>query len=882
MVEDMGVISARRDMSRQIAPEFRDLILDYLCESLDISVSVLDQDLNYQFISSHTYEQLKIAPTDLKVGDPLSACHDAMFANGMLTEEILNKDNLSPEAQKESNQLQTRMKRKLLQMGDGSTHSFVRKKLPNGFTLSMAENVSELVEMDEMFEESLMLGKAGYWKYDLKTKTYHLSESLKLYFGSEGIKKIDAHGIAAVMYPEDRKYLKEMIKSLSDGKPQAMAKIRSTTYDGRTRWSHSTAKLVKDPSGRPISIWAFVRDIHHEYKQELALEKAKDDAIAASKAKSEFLANMSHEIRTPMNGILGMAELLGSTQIDSRQKEFVDVINNSASALLTIINDILDFSKIEAGALELDPVPFDLKSAVNDVTSLLVSKAQENGLELVINYPAVMPTRFIGDGGRLRQVITNLVGNAIKFTKDGHITVTVAVSEPRDGWCCIRIDVADTGIGIPSDKLNHIFDKFTQADGSTTRVYGGTGLGLAITKSIVEMMDGRISVTSEIGHGSQFSIQLPLPLDPKAEVTKYDISCLKDKRALIIDDIAVNRQVLKEQLESWGVTSDSVADGVEGLKILKKAQEQNEPYDFILLDYLMPGLNGQEWAEMVHNNRTVNAPPTIMLSSCDQSVSTSALNEIGITNYLVKPVREKRLHEAIVEAVSAFNATRSEDQASQPADAVGESEFDSLLASELESALQEAPASEPAKNEQLPSQVTSTEARPASDDISTILPETPRAAAQEKDYQQAETSGKAKSSNRKTQILVAEDFSLNQDVVRLMLSDSRFEPVFTNNGKEGLDRYIAEKGNFPAILMDVSMPVMDGYEAAQQIIKYEKANDLPHTPIIALTGHALKNDRQDCLDAGMDDYLTKPVKQSELLEKLEFYSTGGQAEAIAV
>lgn len=862
MVDNTGDTLTRRDMSHQIAPEHRDLILDYLCDHLDISVSVLDEELNYQFISTKSYEQLKIGLDDLKVGDPLSACHDAMFANGMLTEEILNKDNLSPEAQKESNQSKTRMKRKLLRLGDGSTQSFVRKKLSNGFTLSMAEDISELVEMDEMLEESLMLGKAGYWKYDLKTKTYHLSGSLKSYFGPEGVKKIDAHGIAAIMVPEDRKYLKEMVQSLSQGKSQAMAKIRAITHDGRIRWGHSTAKLVRDPSGRPMSIWAFVRDIHHEHKQEQDLKTAKDNAIAASKAKSEFLANMSHEIRTPMNGILGMAELLGNTKIDTRQKEFVDVINNSASALLTIINDILDFSKIEAGALELDPISFDLKSAVNDVTSLLVAKAQEKGLELVINYPSVMPSRFIGDGGRIRQVMTNLIGNAIKFTKEGHITVTVSVSEPRDGLSCIRMDVADTGIGIPADKLNHIFDKFTQADGSTTRVYGGTGLGLAISKSIVEMMDGRISVTSEIGYGSQFSIRIPLPLDLEAEAVKFDISSLENKRALIIDDIAVNRQVLTEQLESWGVTSDSVEDGVEGLTTLKKAQAMKEPYDFILLDYLMPGLNGQEWAEMVHNNQGVTAPPIVMLSSCDQSVSTTALREIGITNYLVKPVRERRLHEAVVEAVSLAESRQSQES-EQEHTSSAPIDFESELERELDSAVQRGSS-------------------PVPDNSGAAAEDASKPASKDSALEDNEASNENEPKNGKIQILVAEDFPLNQDVVRLMLSDSRFEPVFTNNGKEGLDRYIEEQGNFPVILMDISMPVMDGYEAAHQINKYEKANNLPHTPIIALTGHALKNDRQDCLDAGMDDYLTKPVKQTELLEKLEYYASGGATKAIAV
>ena len=473
-----------------------------------------------------------------------------------------------------------------------------------------------------------------------------------------------------------------------------------------------------------------------------------------------------------------------------------------------------------------------------------------------------MPSRFIGDGGRIRQVMTNLIGNAIKFTKEGHITVTVSVSEPRDGLSCIRMDVADTGIGIPADKLNHIFDKFTQADGSTTRVYGGTGLGLAISKSIVEMMDGRISVTSEIGYGSQFSIRIPLPLDLEAEAVKFDISSLENKRALIIDDIAVNRQVLTEQLESWGVTSDSVEDGVEGLTTLKKAQAMKEPYDFILLDYLMPGLNGQEWAEMVHNNQGVTAPPIVMLSSCDQSVSTTALREIGITNYLVKPVRERRLHEAVVEAVSLAESRQSQES-EQEHTSSAPIDFESELERELDSAVQRGSS-------------------PVPDNSGAAAEDASKPASKDSALEDNEASNENEPKNGKIQILVAEDFPLNQDVVRLMLSDSRFEPVFTNNGKEGLDRYIEEQGNFPVILMDISMPVMDGYEAAHQINKYEKANNLPHTPIIALTGHALKNDRQDCLDAGMDDYLTKPVKQTELLEKLEYYASGGATKAIAV
>jgi len=320
--------------------------------------------------------------------------------------------------------------------------------------------------------------------------------------------------------------------------------------------------------------------------------QAKDKAIAASQAKSEFLANMSHEIRTPMNGILGMAELLSNSDVTERQQDFLNVINKSASALLTIINDILDFSKIEANAFELDHMAFDLKSSINDVTSILSMKAQEKGLELVINYPSSMCRGFIGDAGRLRQVLTNLLGNAIKFTEKGHITIDVDVAEPRNGISFINISVQDTGIGIEPDKIKSVFNKFTQADGSTTRMYGGTGLGLSISKAIIEMMDGRISVESTFGKGSNFSFKIPLPIDNNAKIKNYDTTNLIGKRALI----------LTEQLKQWNIEVDSVQDGVEAMAILKLKSEQKLPYDIILLDYLMPGMNGQAFIHDDYRN----------------------------------------------------------------------------------------------------------------------------------------------------------------------------------------------------------------------------------------------------------------------------------------
>lgn len=805
--------SVEQSMTNQIAPQYRDLFLDMLCKHLDVSVSILDEDLTYQFISNATYKQLELKPGDLKVGDPLSRCHDLMLENGMFTPKILKENELSKE--KQSQKLESK-KRQLVTLGNGTTHSHVRIPLPNNFTMSIAEDVSELIDKEIMLEKSLAIGLAGYWIYDFRTKKYRLSESLKSVLPKTLISKIDKNGILSIIHPGDRDRLRDAIKNMAKTNDKFNVVGRGITLKEQTIWSRTQAELVRDASGRPLQIWAFVKDITEEKNQAEALEKAKDDAIAASIAKSEFLANMSHEIRTPMNGILGMAELLASSEIDARQRDFVNVINNSASALLTIINDILDFSKIEARALELDPMPFDLKAAINDVMHLLVPKAQEKGLELIVNYPTPMQRNFIGDSGRIRQIMTNLIGNAIKFTEDGHVEVSVNIMDLWDEKCVIRIDVKDTGIGIAKNKLEHIFDKFTQADGSTTRVYGGTGLGLAISKSIVEMMDGEVSLESELGKGSTFSICFSLPVDEETEFVTYDSSAISGKRALIIDDISVNRKVISEQLESWGLRIHGVEDAVQGLEALKKAQLNKDPYDIVILDYLMPGLNGQEWAQMVQSNNSIDCPPIVMLSSCDQSISTPELQKIGIVSHGIKPVREARLHEMIIKAIG------------------------------------EAESGKPPMAQNDIGKMPEPETKPQLVKADTI------------------------------EVLVAEDFALNQDVVRLMLSESKFVPIFANNGKEALEAYKSEPNRFTAILMDVSMPVMDGYEASRLIKNFEEENALKPTPIIALTGHALKNDRQACLDAGMDDYLTKPVKQVELFERLKHHSNEPNGLAVAV
>jgi len=877
--------------------------LNMLLENLDVGVAILDKDMRYRMLSNASFRQLRIDDGEVKLGDPLSRMHEVMMKKGLMTPEIMSKNALSEEVHRVNADTGIKTTSRLVKLGDGTTHRFCRQVLDNGYTISVASDVSELVEKDHLLESSLALGRSGIWTYDFKTKVYVLSKSLHAYFGKEGAERVLKTGFLCAVIPEDRHILKNALQNIVQTGDRFEIDLRCTTHTGAVRWSKSVVELVRDEAGRPLRLRAFVRDTEREHRQQAQLENLRDDAIHASKAKSEFLANMSHEIRTPMNGILGMAELLGMSNIDDRQREYVDVITNSASALLCIINDILDFSKIEAGAMHLDPTPFDLKSSINDITALLITNAQEKGLELIINYPQDLPHHFIGDAGRIRQVLTNLVGNAIKFTGEGHVRIDVGleISAEDPNIASVSLDVTDTGIGIAPDSLQAVFEKFTQADGSTTRVYGGTGLGLAITKRIAEMMDGTIDVSSEVGVGSTFGIKIPLEIDLNAKVEPLNIAALTGKHALIVDDIDVNRTILGDQVSGWGMTSHAVCNGVEAADALKSAaQPGGKPFDVILLDFLMPGVNGRELASMLSKQSSVPIPPIVMLSSCDQSVSSEELRSIGIETYLVKPVRERRLFETLGRVIAKKT---SENAPQPPSDESAAPSSQSYQPIQIMSDPAVSVEDEVQPSLDLASEDQNDAASPESSDvggsnmslIDSMLADlsTPSAAqspasqthaaqpvastptpSASKPVTPAPTPPAPSEVRAKQEILVAEDFPLNRDVVRLMLAESPFEPVFAENGKLASELYISEPDRFPLVLMDVSMPVMDGFQATKVIREWETEQGRSErpVPIIALTGHALKNDRQECLDAGMNHYLTKPVKQTELLETLEHYS----------
>ena len=558
-----------------------------------------------------------------------------------------------------------------------------------------------------------------------------------------------------------------------------------------------------------VGLWIFrpmERAIRRAF-DETAASLAK--AEAADRAKSEFLANMSHEIRTPMNGVLGMAELLDRTNLDARQKSFTEVIVKSGNALLTIINEILDFSKISAGQMTLDPAPFVLAEAVEDVATLVSARVAEKNLELIVRVDPGLPVSVTGDVGRFRQVVTNLVGNAVKFTERGHVLVDVG-GEVRDGLVHLEIRVVDTGIGIPAAKLQSVFEKFAQVDSSSTRRHEGTGLGLAIAARLVDLMGGRIGVESEVGRGSVFWFSIPLPIH-EAEVPSTPVPVdVGGARVLVIDDNPVNRQILIEQLRSWRFDCAAAESGAVGLAFLDHAARIGAGVDCIVLDYQMPGMNGSDVARAIAADSRLSGIPVVLLTSVDQANIGRMVIEYGIAACLTKPARSSALLGTIV---SVIQSARS---------AAGSTSF-----------VREPLAGPP---------VRQTPAKPVQlAKVSAAVPPGP------------------------VDILIAEDNEVNQLVFAQILDGLGFSYRIAGNGRTAVELHRTLRPKL--ILMDVSMPEMNGYEATYAI-RAGEAVDGTRTPIIGVTAHALKGDMEKCLEAGMDDYLPKPISPNRLGAKI--------------
>jgi PAS domain S-box-containing protein len=607
----------------------------------------------------------------------------------------------------------------------------------------------------------------------------------------------------ADFYPAElaRKYREDDRRVAATG--ELFEDVEGNEKDGELRYVQVMKSPVCDASGKIVGTQAVFWDVTARERAEAERERAKQAAEASNRAKSAFLANMSHEIRTPMNAIIGMTELLLDTRLSAEQREYLATVHESGEALLLLINDILDFSKIEAGRLEMERAEFDLYETLGDTMKLLALRAHRKGLELACHIQPQVPAAVIGDGPRLRQVVVNIVDNAIKFTQRGEVVLDVGVESHESEAVVLHFSVSDTGIGIPAEKHQLVFDAFEQADTSTTRRFGGTGLGLTIAAKLVDLHGGRIWLESQLGKGSTFHFTARLGLGrgaPTAAPWGHPAT-IQDLPVLVVDDNATNCRILDEMLRNWGMKPTVVCDARDAVEAMRRAIRAGEPIRLVLTDVNMPDLDGFSLVEMIHREPELDGAVVMMLTSGDRPGDIGRCEQLGVAGYVFKPVKQSDLFNAIVAALGTIAA----------------------------------------------------------------------------DGQGQDWTARRPWRMRPLRILLAEDSLVNQKLILGLLGRHRHSVVVAQNGQEAVAAL--EQQAFDLVLMDVQMPEMDGLQATAAIRAREQ-NSGGHIPIIAMTAHAMRGDREACLAAGMDAYVSKPIRAKLLLDTMESL-VGSAAEAAA-
>jgi PAS domain S-box-containing protein len=624
----------------------------------------------------------------------------------------------------------------------------------------------------------------------------------KLYGYATG--EVIGKSVAMLVPPDRPDEVRWILEKVRKGEKIERYDTVRLSKDGRYLDMEITVSPITDTKENIVGASTIARDVTERKKAQEELERAREAAEAANRAKSEFLANMSHEIRTPMNGVIGMTGLLTDTNLTEEQRDYAETIRRSGENLLTVINDILDFSKIEAGKLEMETINFALRNTVDETLGLFAERAHGKGLELTYLVTYDVPDALRGDPGRLTQILNNLLGNAIKFTDEGEVVLRVKVAEETEERARVRFEVRDTGIGMNAEQRSRLFQSFTQADASTTRRYGGTGLGLAISKQLVELANGEMGVESEPGVGSTFWFEIPFEKQPdRARHAPRAREDLEGMRVLVVDDNATNREIIHHHALLWGMRDATAEDARSALSVLRLAAEGEDPYDVVILDMHMPGMDGLELARAIKADSALKGTRLVLLASYGERGEARRAKEAGISAYLTKPVRPSQLYDTLATVMGRPEGVAQEEE----------------------------------------------------------MPIVTRHTIQEE------------RSRSRARLLVAEDNAVNQKVAAKMLESLGYRVDVASNGLEAMEALA--RVPYEAILMDCHMPEMDGYEATREIRRREKTGH--RIPIIALTASAMRKDKEFAAEAGMDDYVTKPVKREVMEETLAKWVSTEQA-----